>query len=78
MQDSLVPIRAYPCVFIVECTVDVGTVVECSISLLHGSSPPLVHEVPVETGERSVLVALVLKKGLTLLHTELLQVPVGK
>lgn len=71
----LISIRTYATVLIIESTVDIGTVVEGTISLLHWSSPPLVHEVPMETCERSVLVTLVLQKSFALLHTKLLQVP---
>ena len=73
--DSLVSVGTDSCVLIVQCAVDVRTVVEGSVSSFDRPSTPLVHEVPVETGERPVLVALVLQECLTLLHSELLQVP---
>lgn len=73
----LISIRAYATVFIIESTVDIRTVVESTVPLLHRSSPPLVHEVPMETCKRSVLVTLVLQESLALLHTKLLQVPWG-
>ena len=56
----LVSIGAYPSGFIVECAVDVGTVIECPLSSLDRPPPALVHEVPVEASEGSVLVAFVL------------------
>ena len=75
---SLVSIWADSRVLVVECAVDVGTVVEGAVSPLHGPSPPLVHEVPAEAGERPMLVALVLQEGLALLHSELLEVSGGR
>lgn len=75
LHHLLISIRTYATVLIIESTVDIWTVVEGTISLLHWSSPSLVHEVPMETCERSVLVTLVLQKSFALLHTKLLQVP---
>ena len=71
---SLVSIVAHSSVLIVQCTVDVRTVVEGPAPPLYRPPPPLVHEMPVETGEWSVLVALVLEEGLALLNSELLQI----
>ena len=45
------------------------------IATTHWSSSFLVLEVPVEAGERSVLLALVLEKQWALFNSELLQVP---
>ena len=73
---SLVSIRAYACVLIIQGTVDIRAVVEHAISPLDWPSPALVHEVPVEACEWSVLVALVLEKSLALLHAEFLEIPV--
>ena len=75
---SLISIRAYACVLIIQSTVDIGAVVEHAISPLDWPSPALVHEVPVEACERSVLVTLVLQKSLALLHAEFLEVPINE
>ena len=76
-RDSLISVGTDSSIFIVQCAVDVGTVVEGPVSPFDWSSSSLVHEVPVEAGERSVLVALVLQECLTLLHSELFQVSGG-
>ena len=77
LRDLLISVRADARVLIVEGAVDVRAVVEGAVPPLDGSPPSLVHEVPVEAGEGAMLVALVLKECLTLLHTKLLQVPLG-
>ena len=74
-HNSLISVGAYASVLIIQSTVDVRTVVEGTVSSLDRSSSALVHKVPVEARERSVLVALVLKKGFTLLHSKLLEIP---
>ena len=75
LTDSLVSIGAYSSCFVVHRTIHIRTVVEGAVSSLHRSPPSLVHKVPVETGERSVLVAFVLEEGLTLFHSKFLEVP---
>ena len=75
--DSLVSVWANPRVLVVQAAVDVGAVVEGAVASLDGASPPLVHEVPVEAGEGTVLVALVLEKGLALLYTKFFEIPGG-
>lgn len=52
----------------------VGAVVKGAVPLSHRSAPPLVHEVPVEAREGSVLRAFALYKEGTLLDAEFLQV----
>jgi len=52
----------------------VGAVVEGAVPLSHRSAPPLVHEMPVEARERSVLRAFALYEEGTLVDAELLQV----
>jgi len=72
---TFISIWAYASILIVDGAVDVRTVVESAVSPLHRSPPPLVHEVPVETGEWPMLVTLVLQEGFALLYTKFLQVP---
>lgn len=72
----LISIWTYPRRLIIEGTVDVWAVVEGAVSALDGTSPALVHEVPLEAGERPVLVTLVLEKSSTLLHSEFLQISI--
>ena len=73
--DSLVSIRAESCVLIIHRAVYIRGVVEGTIASSNWPSPSLVHEVPVEAAVWSMLSALVLLKQLTLLNTELLQIP---
>lgn len=73
--DSLVSIRTEACGLVVLGAVDVGAVVESSVSPSDGSPPTLVEEMPVEARKRSVLRALVLQEQRALLCPELLQVP---
>lgn len=73
--DSLVSIRTEACGLVVLGAVDVGAVVESSVSPPDGSPPTLVEEMPVEARKRSVLRALVLQEQRALLCPELLQVP---
>lgn len=72
--DSLVSIRAEACGLVVLGAVDVGAVVEGSVSSSDGSPPTLVEEMPIEAREGSVLRALVLEEQRALLCPELLQV----
>lgn len=73
--DSLVSIRAEACGLVVLGAVDVGAVVEGSVSSPDGSPPTLVEKMPVEARKGSVLRALVLEEQRALLCPELLQVP---
>ena len=75
---SLVSMRAESCGLVILLTVDICRVVECLVPPPHGAPPLLVLEVPVEAGEGSVLLALVLQVQGSLLHSELLQVPSEK
>lgn len=72
--DSLVSIRAEACGLVVFCAVDVGAVVESSVSSSDGSPPTLVEKMPIEARKGSVLRALVLEEQRALLCPELLQV----
>ena len=69
--------RTQSCCLVVLLAVDVCGVVEGLVSPAHGAPPLLVLEVPVEAGEGSVLLTLVLQEQGALLHSELLQVPSG-
>ena len=60
---------------IVLLAVDVGAVAELLVAPEHGPPPLLVLEVPVETGEGSVLLTLVLQEQWALFNSKLLQVP---
>lgn len=52
----------------------VGAVIEGAVPLPHRSAPPLVHKVPVETREGSVLRTFALYEERTLIDAEFLQV----
>jgi hypothetical protein len=69
-----VTVRTDPSSLVILGAVNVRAVVKESVLLLHWSSSTLVLEVPVETGEGSVLLALVLKKQGTLLNPEFLKI----
>ena len=72
---SLISVRTQSRCLVVLLAVDVCAVVERLVPPPHWPSSFLILEVPVEAGERSVLLALVLQEQRTLIHTELLQVP---
>lgn len=72
--DLLVSIRAEACGLVVFGAVDVGAVVESSVSSSDGSPPTLVEKMPIEASKGSVLRALVLEEQRALLCSELLQV----
>lgn len=72
---SLVSIRTDACSFVVFGAVHVGAVVKRPVSPPDRSAPPLVQEMPVETGKGSVLCAFVLQEQRALLGPELLQIP---
>ena len=73
-RHSLISIGTYARILVIQVTVGVRAVIKGTISFLYGSTPPLVHEVPVETGEGPMLVAFVLNERLTLISSEFLQV----
>lgn len=73
----LVSIGTCACSFIIFGAVDIWTVVERPVASADGPAPPLVQEMPVEAGERSVLGALVLHKQGALLSPEFLQISRG-
>lgn len=52
----------------------IRTVVEGAVSLANGPASPLIHEVPIETDERPMLIAFVLQKRGTLFDPKLLQI----
>merc|ERR1719244_2328785 len=61
--------RTDACCLIIFLTVDVSRVVECVVPSFVWS-PPLILEMPVEAGERSVLLTLVLEKQGALVNTK--------
>lgn len=71
---SLISIRAGACSLIIFGTVNIWAVVEGPVPSADGPAPPLVQEVPVETGERPVLCAFMLYEQGALLSPELLQI----
>lgn len=56
----LITRRANPRRFVVLSAVDIRTIIKRAIPFLLWSPPSLIHEVPMETGERSVSCTLVL------------------
>lgn len=73
-ENLLVSVGADASRLVVLGAIIVGAVVEGAVPLSHRSAPPLVHEVPVEARERSVLRAFALYEEGTLVDAELLQV----
>lgn len=71
---TLIPIGADASGLVVLGAIIVGTVVEGAVSLSHRSASPLVHKVPVEAREGSVLRAFALYEEGTLLDAEFFQV----
>lgn len=69
----LVSVRTNTSSFVIFGAIIIGTIVE-GASLSHRSAPPLVHKVPFETREGSVLCALALYKKGTLFDAKFLQV----
>jgi hypothetical protein len=67
----LVPVLAEPRGLVVLGAVDVRAVGEGSVPPSHRAPATLVLKVPVETRERTVLLALVLQKQGALLHAKL-------
>ena len=74
-MDLLISIRAEARGLVVLGTIDIGAVVEGSIPSSDWPAPSLVLKMPVETGERPVLLAFVLEKQGTLFHSERLEIP---
>lgn len=70
----LISVLTEPGGLVVLGAVDVGAVVEGAIPSTDGTSSSLVLEMPVEAGEGSVLLALVLKKEGTLFDSKFFQV----
>ena len=59
-------------------TVNIRTVIKCPVSFPNGSTPSLIHEMPVETSEGSVLRTFVLQKKCALLCSKLFQISENK
>lgn len=75
---SLISIGTGACSLIIFGTIDVWAVVEGPVPSADGSAPPLVQEVPVETGKRPVLSTFVLYKQGALLSSKFLQISEGE
>lgn len=71
----LVSIGAYASGLVVLGAVDIGTVIEGTVSSSHWSASSLVLKVPVKAGEGSMLLTFVLEKEGTLFHSELFEIP---
>ena len=56
----LIAFGAYPSSLIIFCTINIRTVIKCTILFSNWSSPSLVHEMPVKAREWSVLCTFVL------------------
>lgn len=59
---SLVTIRTNASSFIIFCTIIISTVIKCSISFSNWTSTTLIHKMPIEANEWSVLITFVLQK----------------
>lgn len=70
----LVSIWAYAGSLVILGAIIIGAIVEGAVPLSHRSAPPLVHKVPVEAREGSVLCAFALYKEGTLFDAKFLQV----
>lgn len=71
---ALVPIGADASGLVVLGAIIVGAIIEGAVPLSHRPAPPLVHKVPVEAREGSVLRAFALYEERTLLDAEFFQV----
>lgn len=71
---TLVSGRAYPSGLVILGAIIIGAIVEGAVPLSHRPAPPLVHKVPVEAREGSVLCAFALYKEGTLFDAKFLQV----
>lgn len=74
---SLISIRTGARSLIIFGTIDVWAVVERPVPSADGPSPPLVQEVPVETGKGPVLCTFMLYEQGALLSSEFLQISWG-
>lgn len=74
LQYLLVAVRTDARRLVVFGTIIVGTVVKGSVPFANWSAPSLVHKVPVEADERSMLVTFVLEERLALFDTEFFEV----
>lgn len=72
---SLVPIGTDASRLVVFCAIVVRAVIKRAIPASDRPPPPLVHEMPVETGERSMLCTFVLQEERALLDAKLFQIP---
>lgn len=77
-KNSLVSVRTRAATLVVFGAVNIWAVVEGPIPSAYGPAAPLVQEVPVETGERTMLRAFVLNEKGALLRPELLQISEGR
>jgi len=73
-RNLLVPIGADASGLVVLGAIIVGAIIEGAVPLSHRPAPPLVHKVPVEAREGSVLRAFALYEERTLLDAEFFQV----
>lgn len=73
-EGTFVSIWTYAGGLVVLGAIIIGAIVEGAVPLSHRSSPPLVHKVPVEAREGSVLCAFALYKEGTLFDAKFLQV----
>lgn len=71
---TLISIWTYAGGLVVLGAIIIGAIVEGAVPLSHRSTPPLVHKVPVEAREGSVLCAFALYKEGTLFDAKFLQV----
>lgn len=77
-QHLLVSIWAYSGSFVVLGAVVIGTVVKWTIPSTHWPTASLIHKVPIEAHEWSMLIAFVLQKRWALFHSEFFQVSATK
>lgn len=73
-KNLLVSVRADAGGLVVLGAIIIGAVIEGAVSLSNRSAPPLVHKVPVETREGSVLRTFALYEERTLIDAKFLQV----
>jgi len=64
--------------FVIFGTIDISTVIESTITPSNWSTASLVLKMPMKTGERSMLLTLMLQKERTLIHTKLFEILVMK
>ena len=73
--DLLVSFTAKARGFVIFGTIDISTVIESTIAPSNWSTASLVLKMPMKTGERSMLLTLMLQKERTLIHTKLFEIP---